>query len=180
MKSLCSIGILFLFLASMAWGQIEIDGDSVRVTQTGKYIINTLDNTINFTSFEPMVYSFSSDTTNPVNVSGKLYKNKIGVYQTMVVATLLQQYEAYTKECYADSSKDTTYYSTHKTFCEAQDYKDKVESYAGMDRDIKIIKIKYSSPEFKFGHRYAVARIVWNHPEPTFTGFIEFLKRGVK
>ena len=143
--------ILFLFLASMAWGQIEVDGDSVRVTQTGKYTINTSDNTINFTSFEPMVYYFSSDTTNPVNVSGKLYKNKIGVYQTMVVATLLQQYEAYTKECWADSTKEE-----ELKLCNSLVY-----------------------PPCK-GHSYNPPRYYIIHKEPTFTGFIEFLKRGVK
>ncbi len=148
--------ILFSFLASMAWGQT----DTIKIGKSGNHSINTKSNTIKFVeTVRAMTYSFSSDTTNPVNVSGVLYKNKIGVYQTMVIATLLQQYEAYAKECWADSSV----------------------SSVSMEYDsLATVKYYERHPSDKKWGLIMKETKTYSHPEPTFTGFIEFLKRGVK
>ena len=51
----------------------------------------------------PSRITFSNDSSfTEVQVGNEIYRNKIGVYQTMVIAIIIQQWTSYQKECTAE------------------------------------------------------------------------------
>ena len=135
-----SIFILLLF-SSLLYGQ-EYGGGDPNAT---------------FFQFDHITFGNDSQTIKTVTVGEIDYPNKVGIYQTMVLATIVQQWKEYQVECYADSTASYYY-----TLCDWDCWK--VPCKKG-----EIIGLLNDNicPEH------------WTHREPTFTGFIEFLKRRV-
>ena len=89
-------------------------------------------------------------------IVGKDTTESFGAYQGMVVLTLLQQYDAYSRECYADSSWVVI-------------FGDEASSYAIWNEKTRCI---YNNKKGYWEiHAYMPTG------EPTFPGFIEYLRQ---
>ena len=131
--------LLLLLFSSLLYGQ-EISNSGSR-----------------FTDFETS-YVFSDGWEAKVTVGEVTYQNKVGIYQTMVLATIVQQWKEYQTECYADST--VSYYYT---LCDWDCWK--VPCKKG-----EIIGLLNDNicPEH------------WTHREPTPIGFMEYLTKKLE
>jgi len=140
--------LLLLLFSSLLYGQ-EISNSGSR-----------------FTDFETS-YVFSDGWEAKVTVGEVTYQNKVGIYQTMVLATIVQQWKEYQAECYADS---TDVHIPDRAFTiekEADDYYDLLVSYN--------TSFVFGSRYDKYSKTYLVYRVMWTHREPTPIGFMEYL-----
>jgi hypothetical protein len=78
---------------------------------------------------------------------------------------LLDAYKAYSDECWADSTKRV-----------AKEY---FQKFYRPDMSIGLIKIEYVTEPMYMADSVETTTY-YTHREPTFTGFMEFLKREVK
>ena len=76
------------------------------MSATDYYRLGITSTRINYTIAEipEASFVFAKDSAR-VTVSGSTYKTDLGIYQTMVLATIVQMWDSYAKEC-----KDTLFY----------------------------------------------------------------------
>lgn len=96
-KLIISIAVM---LASLAWGQT--DKSVITATLYNEKSILHYESEAKFNDFE-LWYNFPKDAFKVV-VGDDTVRTDLGVYQTMVILTMLQQWDQYSKECYADST----------------------------------------------------------------------------
>ena len=128
------------------------------MSATDYYRSGITSNRINYTIAElpEASFIFAKDSAR-VTVSGYTYKTDLGIYQTMVLATIVQLWDEYAKECYADSALTHTYTPKWNSGCLRQTG-NLAEGYSF------IIDCKDSS-------HYS-----YTHKQPDPIGFIEFLR----
>ncbi len=122
----------------------------------------------------PNRITFSNDSSfTEVQVGNEIYRNKIGVYQTMVIAVLIQQWTSYQKECYADSSligfkfiieeTKNTQLSQNSYIVYREEYSNGLHCYP---KDFYKVS----------GNHYKRYEKIYEHKQTTFEGFMEYLK----
>ena len=146
-----TITLLLLLFSSLLYGQ-EYGGGDPNAT---------------FFQFDHITFGNDSQTIKTVTVGEIDYPNKVGIYQTMVLATIVQQWKEYQAECYADS---TDVHIPDRAFTiekEADDYYDLLVSYN--------TSFVFGSRYDKYSKTYLVYRVMWTHRDPTPIGFMEYL-----
>jgi len=100
--------MIFLVVAGMCFSQDSSYFDSASKVQNGEIITsykrwNTYKISTNF------IFSFSDSSHRSYAIVGKDSMFSNAPYSAMVVLTILQYYQLYEKECYADSSLQSVY-----------------------------------------------------------------------
>ncbi len=150
--------IIFLLLTSVIWGQeLDISSD----------LFNDIDETIMYSTWVisdgGRISLFLTDKQSNVFVPDSLYFGKrIDGAEDYFTFAFLLLYDQYDKECYADSSLD----------CFQEYWLIQSDNYE------ETYRVPCSSLDFDLGinSNYKGQVEMWTHREPTFKGFIKYLR----